>query len=106
MRVTKAGQSKPVYERPRRWSGLALLALLAAVLGTSAVPQAAQAQDPNATVLDAREALRKRDRVRLAALRAKAAAEANPLALWVEYWELTQRIGEAQQPELSAFADR
>ena len=106
MRVTKAGQSKPVYERPRRWSGLALLALVAAVLGTSAVPQAAQAQDPNATVLEAREAYRKRDRVRLAALRAKAAAEANPLALWVEYWELTNRIGEAQQPELSAFADR
>ena len=58
------------------------------------------------TVVDAREALRKRDRDRLAALRVQAAAEANPLAMWVEYWELTNRIGEAQQPELNAFADR
>ena len=80
--------------------------MLAAVLAATALPRPAEAQDPNATVLDAREALRKRDRVKLAALRARAMAEANPLAMWVEYWELTNRIGEAQQPELSAFADR
>ena len=28
----------------------------------------------------------------------------NPLALWVEYWELFNRLGEAQQAELAAFA--
>ena len=106
MRVTKAGQNEPVYERPRRWPGLALVALVGVVLAATAAPQPAQAQDPNGTVLDAREALRKRDRVRLAALRAKAAAEANPLAMWVEYWELGNRLAEAQQPELNAFADR
>ncbi|MEO8523116.1 MAG: transglycosylase SLT domain-containing protein [Caldimonas sp.] len=57
-------------------------------------------------MLDARDAFRKHDRVKLAALRARAQAEANPLAMWVDYWELTNRIGEAQQPELAAFADR
>ncbi|MEP7303395.1 MAG: lytic transglycosylase domain-containing protein, partial [Caldimonas sp.] len=57
-------------------------------------------------MLDAREAFRKRDRNRLATLRARAAAEANPLALWVEYWELNSRLGEAQQAELDAFAER
>jgi soluble lytic murein transglycosylase len=30
----------------------------------------------------------------------------NPLALWVEYWELLNRLGEAQQSELTAFAER
>jgi soluble lytic murein transglycosylase len=80
--------------------------VLAAVLAATALPLPADAQDPNATVLDAREAFRKRDRVKLATLRARAVAEANPLAMWVEYWELTNRIGEAQQPELNAFADR
>jgi soluble lytic murein transglycosylase len=104
--VTTSGRTKPVYERHRRWPGLAFALVLAAVLAATALPPLAQAQDPNATVLDAREAFRKRDRVKLAALRARALAEANPIAMWVEYWELTNRIGEAQQPELSAFADR
>ena len=103
MRVTKAGPSKSVYERGGRWRGLALLVLLAAG-GASAA--AAPAPDPATTVLDAREAFRKRDRNRLAALRAQANAEANPLAMWVEYWELGSRLGEAQQAELTAFAER
>ncbi len=102
--TTTRVRTKPVYERLRRWSGLALV--LGAVVGATALPRVAEAQDPNGTVLDAREAFRKRDRVKLAALRARAIAEANPLAMWVEYWELTNRIGEAQQPELGAFADR
>ena len=71
----------------------------------AALPAAAHAApaagaDHAGTVLDAREALRKRDRNRLAALRAQANAEANPLAIWVDYWELSNRLGEAQQPEL------
>jgi soluble lytic murein transglycosylase len=80
--------------------------VLAAVVAATALPRPAEAQDPNGTVLDARDAFRKRDRARLAALRARAMAEANPLAMWVEYWELTNRIGEAQQAELDAFSDR
>jgi soluble lytic murein transglycosylase len=61
---------------------------------------------PQATVLDAREAFRKKDRARLAALSDQAAAERNPLAMWVDYWELTNRLGDAEQSELSAFAQR
>jgi len=56
--------------------------------------------------VQAREAFRARNRVRLAALRAAAAAMSYPLAMWVDYWELTNRIGDAQQPELDAFAAR
>ncbi|MGZ5130960.1 MAG: transglycosylase SLT domain-containing protein [Caldimonas sp.] len=104
--MTNAGRSGPVYERPRRWLACAALALLGLAVGLTAVPAPVRAQDPNATVLDAREAFRKRDRSRLAALRAQAMAEANPLAMWVEYWELSNRLGEAQQAELSAFAER
>jgi soluble lytic murein transglycosylase len=76
---------------------------MAALLAT---PVPTVAQDPNAVVLDAQDAFRKRDRARLAADRAQAAAQAHPLASWVEYWELTSRLAEAQQPELAAFADR
>jgi soluble lytic murein transglycosylase len=71
-----------------------------------ASPRIDAAQSSAGTLLDARDALRKKDRDRLAALRTQASAEANALAMWVDYWELTNRIGEAQQPELTAFAGR
>jgi soluble lytic murein transglycosylase len=110
MRVTKtADRCKSVYGRTFDGRVAAWLALLAAIaLAMPAPVRAAPAgTDPQVgTVLDAREALRKRDRKALAALRAQANAEGNPLALWVEYWELLNRLGEAQQPELTAFAER
>ena len=59
------------------------------------------------TVLDAREALRKRDRNRLAALRAQAAAErepARPLGRLLGAQQPPRTT--AQQPELTAFAER
>jgi soluble lytic murein transglycosylase len=110
VRVTKTGyRRESVYERTFAAKVLGPLALglacvLAAPLRAVAAPPGVDAQA--ATVLDAREALRKRDRKALAALRAQANAEANPLALWVEYWELLNRLNEAQQPELAAFAER
>ncbi len=76
------------------------------------VPQAAAAAPPappsggDATVLEAREALRKRDRNRLAAARAAAAADTHPLAMWVEYWELSNRLAELRQDDLDAFYAR
>jgi len=57
-------------------------------------------------VLDAREAFRKKDRARLALTRSSAAAERNPLAMWVDYWEATNRINELQPAEFTAFAER
>ena len=98
---------KSVYGRWRGRLGAGALAIVAAcgaLLGV--VPHPARAQGADATVLDARDAFRRKDRNRLAAARAAAAAERNPLAMWVDYWELTNRIGEAQQPEVDAFAQR
>jgi soluble lytic murein transglycosylase len=95
----------------RAWvlCGYLLLAILAlqstpaqaqAPAGRSALP--AQAQP----IVDAREALRRRDRARLAQLRDSTAAQQHPLAQWVDYWELTNRLDGAGQAELDAFYAR
>jgi soluble lytic murein transglycosylase len=55
-------------------------------------------------VVQAREALRKKDK---AALSAAVASTANhPLAQWVAYWELTNRLNTATVEELEAFYAR
>jgi soluble lytic murein transglycosylase len=69
------------------------------------VPAAAQGPGDN-LIVDARDALRKKDRARLATLRAAAIAANQPLAMWADYWELGNRLNEAQQPELDAFYAR
>ncbi len=80
--------------------GLALLSSL--LLAT-----AAAAQGPgDDTLVQAREAWRKKDRAALAAARSAALQARHPLAPWADYWELNNRLGEAQQPELDAFAAR
>ncbi|MDQ6640212.1 MAG: lytic transglycosylase domain-containing protein, partial [Pseudomonadota bacterium] len=116
--MTTADRIKPVYEPAskepaspgrRAFAPLARalaslwLVLLALV---AALPRAAMAQGFETTIVDARDSFRRHDRVRLAALRAQAAAERNPLAMWVDYWELTNRINEVQPPEFAAFAQR
>ena len=80
---------------------VAAIAMLVAL--AAAVPPA-MAQSADALVVDAREALRKRDKPRLLALRNATAGHA--LAQWVEYWELANRLNEAQQAELDAFYAR
>jgi soluble lytic murein transglycosylase len=57
-------------------------------------------------IVDAREAFRKKDRSRLAALRIAANTARHPLAPWVEYWELNLRLPEASSEEVSAFFAR
>ena len=104
----------PVYEpvlRPRATSARALAAFAlrvaaALVLAAAALPPPAVAQDLETTVVDARDAFRKHDSARLAMLKAQAVAERNPLAMWVDYWELTNRIGEVQPSDFAAFAQR
>ena len=54
-------------------------------------------------ILDAREAFRKRDRARLAALRESAVGERHPLAPWVAYWDANVRLSEMQQADLERF---
>ena len=88
-----------VYGRP-------LLAALALCVGLLAAAPLAHAQVADQTTLDAREAFRKKDRTRLAALRSVAVSARLPLASWVDYWELTNRIGEVQQAEVNEFAAR
>jgi len=60
----------------------------------------------NATVIEARDALRKNDRNRLAAARASTMAADHPLAMWVDYWALSARLHEARQDDLDAFYKR
>ena len=110
MPVTTEDRIEPVYESPatrRRGNGLRVaIAALSLVLVAVLLPQPARAQGLETTVTDARDAFRRKDRARLSALRAQAAAEKNPLAQWVDYWETTSRIGELQPAEFAAFADR
>jgi soluble lytic murein transglycosylase len=86
-----------------------VLLTLLALLFAAAAPAAAQSSGKNgsATALDAavdaREALRRRDGARLLALRDAAAAQNHPLAQWIDYWELGNRLDRAQQSELDAF---
>ena len=66
----------------------------------------AGAQGADDIVVQAREALRKKDGVQLTAARQAADRAAHPLLQWVEYWELNNRLATAQQPELDAFYAR
>ena len=78
---------------------------LALTLAT-AWPAFLVAQVKDEAIVDAREALRKKDRTKLAALRQAVVAANHPLAGWVDYWELGSRLNEAQQAELDAFYAR
>ncbi len=91
-------RSNPVYGR--------VVCALVAGLSLLAATLPAVAQSGNQTVLEAREALRKKDRNRLAAARAAAQADRHPLTQWVEYWELSNRLGSVQQGEIDAFYAR
>ncbi|HEX7382716.1 MAG TPA: transglycosylase SLT domain-containing protein [Burkholderiaceae bacterium] len=84
---------------------LAVAALAVLLPLAPAHAQVAPGSDDD-TILDARDALRRKDRDRLAADRAAALADHHPLALWVDYWELTNRLASAQQDELDAFYAR
>jgi len=83
---------------------LALSALVLAIAWTTLAPAPLHAQTGDEALIDAREALRSKNRARLTALKASTAA--HPLAQWVDYWELGNRLSEAQQPELDAFYAR
>ena len=89
---------------------LLLAALLAASgLATTALlptPARAQATSADNSVVDARDAARRRDRSRLAAARAALEAAQHPLLPWVAYWDLAGRLPEATVDEVEAFYAR
>ncbi len=87
-----------------RGAALALLVCLAAPLPMT--PVQAQTQPGDNAIIDAREALRKKDRTKLLAARSAAAAHQHPLAMWVDYWDLSDRLNEVRQDELNAFYAR
>jgi soluble lytic murein transglycosylase len=88
--------------------------LLTVLLSVAAITAAAQPAPPSSAngnggdtaLVAARDALRKGDKPRLAALARTLATAGHPLAMWAEYWELGTRLGEAQQAELDAFYAR
>ena len=84
---------------------IALLAA-AAALGSTAVVPPALAQVGDEAVVEAREALRKKDRARLTDLRQRLVSARHPLAMWADYWDLSSRLDAAQQPEVDAFYER
>ena len=87
-----------------RLERLASVALVAFGAVAPCVPAYAQpAVDP---IVEAREAVRKRDRVKLAAARAVAFANQHPLTMWADYWDLSNRLNEVSQSDLDAFYAR
>ncbi len=100
-------RSGPVYGRRRRALRLALAAAIVTLLPGASMPVVAQpGAAADGAIIDARDAARRRDRARLAADRAVAIVANHPLALWADYWELANRLGEVQQAEVSAFEAR
>jgi soluble lytic murein transglycosylase len=57
-------------------------------------------------IRDAHEAFLRRDRDKLALLRATALTNHLPLAPWVDYWELTNRLTEVSSDEIEQFYAR
>ncbi len=74
-----------------------------AAIGSALPPQASAAPE---TILDARDAYRKKDRLRLGGTRALLEMERSPLAAWADYWEMNLRLPELTQPELDSFNAR
>jgi soluble lytic murein transglycosylase len=81
----------------------ALWLVCSAVAQGAGTPATATPSDP---INEAREALRKRDAKRLAALRNSAIADQHVLAPWVDYWELGNRISDVKTEEVEAFYQR
>ena len=85
--------------------GPRLTSLLLAALLALATPLS-HGQTLDDTVVQAREALKKKDANALSAARQAVNRGNHALTQWVEYWELFNRLADAQQPELDAFYAR
>ncbi|MEQ1806070.1 MAG: lytic transglycosylase domain-containing protein [Burkholderiaceae bacterium] len=81
---------------------------IALLCGVWMLPGLAQAATPSPSdpIVKARAAFQHRDRASLAALRKSTAAESHPLAMWVDYWELSLRLRQAKPADLEAFYAR
>jgi soluble lytic murein transglycosylase len=86
-----------------QWISWVVRAACALCIAHAPLLHAAPGTDP---ISEARDALRKRDAKRLNTLRSSTVAERHPLAPWVDYWEIGNRISEAQTDEIEAFYQR
>ena len=100
---TREAPRESPHSRPARHLASACAAALCLLF---ALPPAAQAQTGGETIVEARDAFRKKDRDRLAAARAAALAAQHPLAMWAEYWDFSSRVADLQQSDLDAFYAR
>ena len=102
-----ACQGAGISSRLRSIAGAAALAWAACALPSPATANTGPAvKAVDAPIVEAREAQRKGDRQRLAALRTSTAASGHPLAMWVDYWELGLRLATASVAEVDAFMER
>ena len=97
----------------KAWAGRValLLGVWAASAAAPAVAQTGASSTPavsaaDAPIVEAREALRRNDRARLAALKASTGAARHPLASWVDYWELGTRLNTVSVAEVDGFLSR
>ena len=81
------------------WAALGLFGITAVHAGTTVTA-------PAEPINEARDAVRKRDGKRLLQLRDSTRASKHPLAAWVDYWELGNRISDARVDEVEAFYQR
>lgn len=77
------------------------------VLGAVAVSASAQPSvSSNDLIVEARAAWARKDGVALTLMRDEAIKGQHPLALWVDYWELQQRLSTATTMDVEAFTSR
>jgi soluble lytic murein transglycosylase len=84
---------------------LTVASVVLAVLGP-AVPAFAQAPTGHELIVAARDAFGRRDSAKLQQYRGQAVAERHPLAMWVDYWQLNNRLYAASVDEVEAFYKR
>jgi len=83
-----------------------VVAAAAAFTSVRAAAQTPAVPAADTPIVEAREAQRKNDRARLAALKASTAAARHPLASWVDYWELGTRLNTVSVVEVDGFLTR
>ncbi len=87
----------------RRATAMGPALCAAALFATLLAPAPTFAQERDDPIRAARDAFTKRDKARLAVLRAQAVDAKHPLAPWVDYWDLTTRLTEVRREEIDAF---
>lgn len=90
-----------VYGRHIAGVALVVCALMGALGGVQAQPASR-----DQSILDAREAFRKRDRSRMSSALATAQAARHPLTQWVDYWDMNVRITELTASDVESFYSR